>query len=220
MHDESKTGYRIGEDVRQSAPSIGGGQLDDFFAEAQRSRPELRAFDAEYGAQERATAAERAGYVPRLELFGNATYANPNSRVFPQQEEFRGSWEAGVRATFLISDIPSTGARVRGSEAATRAIAAERASLSDQIRLQVMSAWNDRAEARVAEKTTVRRLTASEESYRTRRLLFQNGRATTVELLDAEIELTRARLEAVNARIDARVSEVRLAYAIGRPDRQ
>jgi outer membrane protein TolC len=220
MHDERKTGYRIGEDVRQTAPSIGPGRLEDFFAEAQRSRPELRAFDAEHGAQERATAAERAGYVPRLEVFGNATYANPNSRIFPQEEEFRGSWEAGVQATWLISDIPSTGARVRGSEAAARAIQAERASLSDQIRLQVMSAFNDRAEARVAEKTTIRRLTASEESYRTRRLLFQNGRATTVELLDAEIELTRARLEAVNARIDARVAEVRLAYAVGRPDRQ
>jgi outer membrane protein TolC len=220
MHDQSKRGYRIGEDVRQPAPSIAGLRLEDFFVEAERSRPELRAFDAEHGAQERATAAERAGYVPRLELFGNATYANPNSRVFPQEEEFRGSWEAGVRATFLISDIPATGARVRSGEATARAIVAERASLRDQIRLQVMSAFNDRAEAKVAVETTARRLTASEESYRTRRLLFQNGRATTVELLDAEIELTRARLEAVNARIDGRVAEVRLAYAVGRPDRQ
>lgn len=220
MHDQSRSGYRIGEDVRQPAPSLVGARLEELYAEAQRSRPELRAFDAERGARERATTAERAGYGPRLELFGNAAYANPNSRIFPQEEEFRGSWEAGVQVTWLLSDVPATGARVRAGDAAARAIAAERASLSDQIRLQVMSAFNDRAEARVAEQTTTRRLTASEESYRTRRLLFQSGRATTVELLDAEIELTRARMEAVNARIDGRVAEVRLAYAVGRPDRQ
>jgi len=82
-----------------------------------------------------------------------------------------------------------------------------------------MSAFQERAEARVAEQTTARGLAAAEESYRTRRLLFQNGRATTVELLDAETELTRARLEAIGARIDGRVAEVRLAYAVGRSDR-
>jgi outer membrane protein TolC len=46
-------------------------------------------------------------------------------------------------------------------------------------------------------------------------LLFQNGGATTLELLDAETDLTRARLEALDARLDERVAQVRLAYAVG-----
>ena len=75
-------------------------------------------------------------------------------------------------------------------------------------------------EARVAEQTTARGLAAAQESYRARRLLYQNGRATTVELLDAETDLTRARLDALGARIDERVASVRLAYALGQaPDR-
>jgi len=119
----------------------------------------------------------------------------------------------------VISDVPGTAATVRGGDARARALAAERAALGDQIRLEVMSAFQERAKAHVAERTTIRRLVAAEESYRTRRLLFQNGRATTVELLDAETDLTRSRLEAVDARIDGRVAEVRLAYAVGRPDR-
>ena len=65
-----------------------------------------------------------------------------------------------------------------------------------------------------------RGLAAAQESYRARRLLYQNGRATTVELLDAETDLTRARLDALGARIDERVASVRLAYALGQaPDR-
>jgi hypothetical protein len=42
---------------------------------------------------------------------------------------------------------------------------------------------------------------------------FQNGKATNVELLDAETDLTRTRLE----RLDARVARARLDFAIGSP---
>jgi outer membrane protein TolC len=219
MHEPTAREYRIGEDVRKPAPTVNTTGLDDLWAEAQRSRPELRALDAQRGAQEWTTAYDKAGYAPRLDLVGSASYSNPNSRIFPQEAEFRGSWEAGARLTWIVSDVPATAATVRAGDARARSIAAERASVSDQIRLQVMSAYQDRAEARVAEQTTLRRLVSAEESYRTRRLLFQNGRATTVELLDAETDLTRARLEAVDARIDGRVAEVRLAYAVGRHDR-
>lgn len=216
MHDRNTRGYRIGEDVRQPAPTKNTTRLPDLWVEAERSRPELRAIDAQRQALERSTSAERAAYAPRLDLIAGATYANPNSRVFPQEEEFRGSWQAGASVSWVISDIPGTAATVRGDEARARALSAERAAVVDQIRIQVMSAYQDREKARIAEGTTIRRLAAAEESYRTRRLLFQNGRATTVELLDAETELTRARLEAVDARIDGRVAEVRLAYAVGR----
>jgi outer membrane protein TolC len=219
MHDPSGRGYHIGEDVRRPVVSTLGNRLEQLWAEAQRSRPELRALHAQRGAQEQATSTERAAYGPRLELVGNTEYSNPNSRIFPQLDEFRGSWDAGARLTWVLSDIPSATATVRSGEARARAIEAERAALADRVRLEVMSAFQDRAEARVAEGTTARRLLAAEESYRTRRLLFQNGRATTVELLDAETDLTRARFDAVNARIDGRVAEVRLAYAIGRADR-
>jgi outer membrane protein TolC len=79
-----------------------------------------------------------------------------------------------------------------------------------------MAARQQVEEARVAESTTLRGLLAAEESYRARHLLYQNGRATTVELLDAETDLTGARLDAIDARIDARVAEVRLARSVGR----
>jgi outer membrane protein TolC len=216
MHDKTGGDYRIGEDVRRPTASQFSDNLRELWAEARRSRPELTALDAQREAQERTAVAQRAAYLPRLELVGNANYSNPNSRLFPQEAEFRASWDAGARATWTISDLPDTAARLSGTAARIRSMEAEREVLADQIHLQVMSAFQDLAEARIAQETTARRLVAAEESYRTRRLLFQNGRATTVELLDAETDLTRARLEAVGARIDGRVAAVRLAYAIGR----
>ena len=46
--------------------------------------------------------------------------------------------------------------------------------------------------------------------------LFQNGRATSVELIDAETALTRARLGLIGARIEARLAALRLDHAVGR----
>jgi len=44
----------------------------------------------------------------------------------------------------------------------------------------------------------------------------RNGRATSSELTDAETELTRARLDLLNARANARTSRVQLEHALGR----
>jgi outer membrane protein TolC len=86
----------------------------------------------------------------------------------------------------------------------------------DAIRIEVLDADQAVRRAQVSRQTSARGLAAAEESDRARRLLYQNGRATTVELLDAETDLTRARLDALGAFIDARVAAVRLAYALGR----
>jgi len=79
-----------------------------------------------------------------------------------------------------------------------------------------MQAVNAVGEARAALVSTAQGLVAAEESYRVRRSLFQNGRATSVELTDAETDLTRARLEAINARVDLRIALVRREHATGR----
>ncbi|APR80835.1 Hypothetical protein A7982_06182 [Minicystis rosea] len=49
-----------------------------------------------------------------------------------------------------------------------------------------------------------------------RRELFQHGRASSVELTDAETELFRASLDVVSARVDVRIARARLLHATGR----
>jgi outer membrane protein TolC len=63
--------------------------------------------------------------------------------------------------------------------------------------------------------TSKKGLDAANESYRVRQALLAAQRATGVELVDAETELTRARIAALNARIDLRIANVELAHAIG-----
>jgi outer membrane protein TolC len=216
MHAPADRVFHVGEDIRTPPSDRPHPPLKSLWQEALAARPELKALDAAQSGREVSIDVDRAGYLPRVDLFANAQYSNPNQRVFPSEAEFRATWDAGAQLTWTLSELPSTGARVRAAEARHAAKAAERADVADRVRVEVMSARQASDEARVAQQTTARGLAAAEESYRARNLLFQNGRATTVELLDSETDLTRARLEALSARIDARVASVRLAYALGR----
>lgn len=215
MHDRGTTPYVIGEDIRVDLPTPSIADADELAARALERRPDAKELRVTADALRKQASVARAGLFPRLDLFANATYANPNSRSFPQEDEFTGSWDAGAQLTWTISDIPSSYSAGRAESARAAALDARRNALADGIRLEIFSAIQDVREADLAIATTLRGLASAEESYRVRRLLFENGKATSTELLDAEADVTRARLEALGARIDARVARVRLAYAAG-----
>lgn len=215
-HDSESATYAVGEDVRgEVAP---GGLPDDLrvlVRHALEHRPELRALAARSDAAARAVSLERAAYLPRLDLFADAAYANPNQRYFPQQKEWKGTWDAGAQLTWVVTDVPAAAASTRAAEANLASLRSEVRALQDRIRREVSQALQARLDARSGVRTSKTGLEAAEESYRVRRALFQNGRATSTELLDAELELTRARLAALNAGLELRMSAARLSYAVG-----
>ena len=187
------------------------------WSEAKSNRLEVRALDESAGSLREQAKAARAGNWPRLDAFGDAIYANPNQRIFPAQRQLRRNVGRG-RAAYLVTQRRRHHRRHRGARS-TRAppvCSRRKQALEDGIRIEVTQTNNSLREAEVAIESTARGLTAAEESYRVRRSLFQNGRATSVELTDAETDLTRARLEAINARVDLRIAHVRLQHALGR----
>jgi outer membrane protein TolC len=222
MHDGGTGPYQIGEDLRRDLPAGAAAAGDEsadppvLFDEAVRGRPELRALLEVARAQHQQVRAATAGYYPRFDVFGDVQYSNPNQRFIPQQDRFDATWDVGLQLTWVFNDIAQAGGLSREWRARVRQTEAQASALRDALRVEVMQALQAIKEARAAETTTARGLRAAEESYRVRSDLYQNGRATTVELTDAETELTRARLDAVNARIDLRVARVRLDHALGR----
>jgi outer membrane protein len=124
-----------------------------------------------------------------------------------------------VSLVWTPTDIPGARATERERAAQEREVVARRAMLLDGLRLEVREAWQAEREAAASLVKAAEEQGAAEEGYRVRRDLFQNGKASLVELDDAQAELTRARLDAVNAAVDARVARVRLTHAVGRDTR-
>jgi len=216
MHDAAGGHYEVGEDIVAPLPPLpDGSNLARLQDQAFDRRLELRALDETEGSVRAMARVARAARYPRLALQGNATYANPNPRIFPAEAQFRGTWDASVILSWTPSDIPGSIHSERGQKAQAAQIAAQRDQLVDGLRMEVANAWRAAREAEVAMNTTTQGLRAAEESYRVRDNLFRNGKATLVELNDSQSDLLRARLDIVNAHIDARVARVQLNHAIG-----
>ncbi len=216
LHDPPGSKYEIGEDLLAPIDRDEAGDPEALYAEAVRNRPDMQAFVRSQSSLRNQEAATDASGAPRLDGFGNAYLANPNPRVLPPQEEWRATWDLGVQLTWSPNDFGTSGATSRGLNARRRKIEAERAALADSIRDDIAGAVLAWKESRAAAVTAQRGLDSAEESYRVRRDLFELGRGTNVELIDAESDVLRARLEMIRARVDAKIARVRLDHAVGR----
>jgi outer membrane protein TolC len=217
MHDTEPMAYEIGERFDGEAPNVpGADNMAALWTEAGASRLEIKTLEQTSDALREQAKVARAGNYPRLDAFGDVLYSNPNQRVFPQQDVFRPTWDVGVQLIYSPNDVALSGASSRNLTARASSVIAQKQALEDGIRVEVTQARNALREAQAAVESTAQGLVAAEESYRVRRSLFRNGRATGVELTDAETDLTRSRLEAINARVDVRIAAVRLEHAVGR----
>jgi outer membrane protein TolC len=205
----------VGEDIRADVAGAGAGALDELVGTATRQRLEFKAIETGIQAKESQLAAERANQWPRLSAFAVADYADPNPRVFPQSDKFNLTWSVGAQLTWTLNDALVSRTSDRRIRAETDELRADRENLAHGTRLEVLRAQQAVALAQHALATTQKGLTAAEEGYRVRKELLNADRATALELVDAETELTRSRITALNARVDLRVARSQLDHALG-----
>jgi outer membrane protein len=216
IDEPSGTPLSIGEDIRQDLSAPVAASVDDAMKTARQQRLDFKVLDTGIEAKEKQRAAENASLYPKLSGFASAQYSNPNQRFFGSADaEFNFSWAAGLQLSWTLNDTlfaKTTDRRLRGE---TDGLRADRENLDRGTRVQIIASQQAIENARTALETSKKGLAAAEEGYRVRRELLNAERATAVELVDAETDLTRARITALNARVDLRVAIVQLEHAIG-----
>jgi len=217
LHESGVMSHDVGEELEREAqlPDVLGAPTA-LVDEAYSARLEPKVLDASSKALADQVSATKAGAYPRIDLVGDVTAQNPNNRYIPQQTRFYTTWAVSAQLTWTPNDTFASLAAARAVAAKKAQVDAEATKLKDGIRIEVAQAIEAVRNAKGARETSARALAAAEEGYRVRRALFQSGRATSTELTDAETELTRARLAALSAKVDARIAEVRLDHATGR----
>ncbi|HTR52478.1 MAG TPA: TolC family protein [Kofleriaceae bacterium] len=205
----------VGEDIRRELAAPGAARLDDLMARAESTRADFRVLDVGIRAKEKQRDSEKANYFPKLTVFGNVEDANPNPRVFPQSDKFTHSWYVGAGLSWTLNDALVERTNVNRLTAEADELRADRENLVHGTRVEVLAAQQSVQLAVHSLDTSKKGLAAAEEGYRVRKELLAADRATAVELVDAETELTRARIAALNARVDLRVAVTQLAHAIG-----
>jgi outer membrane protein TolC len=205
----------IAEDPRQQdeLPTLDADAA--LVAAALERRPEARALAAATAGLAHHKVAVAVARLPKLNLFGQLTYDQPNQRYFTSPDEFHLSWAVGVSVTWSPNDFLYTDPNLRTIDAQARALAADRRGLAMAIESQIAAARSALTVADAAYAASARGLAAAAESYRVRQDLLANERATATELIVAESALTTARLAAINALIDRRIAWAQLRHAAG-----
>lgn len=204
----------IGEDVRDVGADAVVAAATELTRTAVDTRLEFQALDAARGALAAHQKAARVDRLPRLNLFAQALYDSPNQRAFGSTD-FAFSWAAGVQLTWNLNSFLDAGPTDRKFDAQLRGLDADREALALGIRAQITAARQAVVLADRSYATTQRALAAAEEGYRVRQALLAAERATAIELIDAETELTRARIAAIDALINRRIARAQLAHATG-----
>lgn len=206
----------IGIDVMNIAPPASLPQLSTLQDQAMDKRLEIRALDETEVSLKDAESVARAGFYPRVDLFADLQVASPNQRYsFAPAGEFNTTWDAGVRVSWTLNDTFTTIGAASEAKSRVTQIAEQKKVLRDGLKLEVAAAYAEIKKSGAQIDAATRGLVASEEGLRVRRELFLQGKATNVEMLDSEIEVTRARLRRLDAQIGLIVAQIKYDHAIG-----
>lgn len=214
MHDESNGHIAIGEDFSVPPPEVEG-DLSALTDRALRQRPEMLALEALVEARERALRVDLGRRYPQLLVQANVDVANPNQRIIPQRERFDTTWDLSVILRWSPNEFGQARQRVEQARAELLQVRADIDALRDGIRLEVAQHAAQLEAARVAYEASVVALRAAHEAYRVRRSQLEAGAAVTSDVIDADADLTRARLGVVDAAIQLRLTHRRLLNALG-----
>lgn len=189
--------------------------LEDAIGTALKRRPELEALSHTAESHRRAADAAAGEYWPALSLIARYQRQTQDARAFASRLDRAGTLSAGVLLRWNLFDGFATSAqvskaRVEAQQAenelsgARSAVAAEVAEAVEQLRVAcqlAVVAAQDEGNAR--------------ETLRMARARQEVGAGSQLEVRDAELKLTQARLGHVSALVGGRVAEAALRRALG-----
>lgn len=192
-------------------------KLEEFMELALENRPDLKQLQLQEKAGEKIVSIAKAGNKPNLALVSSYE-ANKSGRWEDDEMDWRGakqSWNVTLALNIPIFDGLATRARVKQAKSGLNQIKLGKAQMMDGIQLEVKSAYLALQEAQAlldAQRETVQQ---AQEGLRIANLQYENGVITSVQLTDAQLALTQAEVNRLQALFDYTVGLAKLEKAVG-----
>jgi outer membrane protein TolC len=189
---------------------------DSLLAVMREKSPELRVLDHQVRAAQLAVDLARAGRGPVVQLQGQyALQGQWDDGVTPGDEESAGSASVALAVSMPIFDGFATRAAVQGSEADLQRMRLEHDRVLRDRELGVRQAHLDLENALAALAGRRDAVDLASEAYRLAAVRLENGLATSLERLDAELALTEARVQLAASLYRCNLAAANLKLAVG-----
>jgi len=196
-------------------PAKADGELDAFLQKAFEKRGELKAADYRAKASESGVTIAKSRWYPEVSLYGNYYYNRPNSRIFPSQDAFKETWDAGVMVSMDVWNWLATSHQTDQAEAGLAQSLDALGMLKDGITLEVTQNYLNYQQAKQKIIITKLSVEQADENQRITSEKFKNGVALSSDLIDAEVSLLSAKTNYTSALVDLELAKAKLDKSIG-----
>jgi outer membrane protein TolC len=208
------TKINLNESLRTSSRTIA--QTDELIIEALQNRYEIKANQYRQQASKKAIEISKSYYYPVINAGANYDYNLPNQRVFPQENAFKGTWFAGITASYNLVNLYSAKDLVREQKVNYQQTMSLNAMSEDAVKMDVNA--NASAYHTALQKITLanKSIDQATENQRIMQTRYTNQIATLTDLLEADALFSQAQLNLINANADAEIAYAKLQKSIGK----
>ena len=185
------------------------------FDAAQANRPDLQRLAKLSSSREELVISARSGYYPTLQAFGGWQLRKGATNDFGDSKD---GWLVGLQSNWAIFDGRATAGRVAqarsGLEQARLSLTEAELNVEVEVR-RAFSSWQEATELADASKKVVEQ---AEEAVRLATARYDAGTATQLDVLQAQVDLTTARTNQLQAYYTYNVAVATLRKAMGQAD--
>lgn len=183
--------------------------MEEFKQLAKEKHPGLRQLRTERKRSQAAVNAAKADYYPTIALFGYKELYTKDLTILEPE------WAVGAKAQWDLFKGGETRSKVSSAKALDRSLASVEEQTLDNINLLVEKRWREmeHAKGRLVSLQKTREL--ADEALRNQTMAYESGLATGLDVVDAELALTRLEVADLKAHFDAVIAWLGLLEASG-----
>jgi len=183
---------------------------------ALENHPALKKANYDENSAAHTIAQARSELLPQLN--GNYYFGTYSPRFDDLYQPFdkQFSWGAGVTLSIRLFDGLATPANIQRAKVGKRAAEDNYQQVRRNVMLEVKAAFLGLEEAKKSIAAASQRVISAEEDFKLSTAKYQLGAGTILEQIDAQVALTSAKAQKIQAEYDYRFAQSRLKKAIGK----
>ena len=207
MGVDNPTPITISGDVPEAFPSVS--DFNTLWQQAQETNPEIKRLDLDVEQSKILVKSAKADYFPEISLQGNIGSRHWNRGG--TEDEYMG----GVFMEFPFFEGGLTRARVAKASSQNLQLVELKRNRIDEIRVELMDAVKGLENARHGVDTARQTLKANTEGYNSAVALYKYGKAIGLDVLQAQVELTRSQFYVISSAVAYEINYARIKQIAG-----
>ena len=178
-----------------------------------KNRPEYEIARQSVEAAKGALIAAKSGHMPQVSANASNRWGGKSGNSWPGNDD--STWGVGIALSMNIFDSGVTWSKIHGAEADLHKAEENYRDTVNLLNLDGRTKYNNLRESEERIKSSKSALAAAEEDYRIAKLRYMNGVGTNTDVLDAQVALTKAQTNHLQAVYDYNTNKVALDNSMG-----